>query len=712
MIRPASEAGALAVPLAGWHFANFAAYVLALTFAIAAASAMAQSTASSPAQPQNSAVPYVDRVLDASSGVDAGIELKSSDYNASGWPRNLHVDYSLTSQRGASSTRSRAIGLGGFLDTPDYGALSLNANLSRQDGDALGTLQRDSVSTWRIDQRGLPLEGGWRANHSAGDINTFNTALARGLGRVSLPTTPVRGLGGQWYRSDSVGINASAGRTGFFNGLELAGFEPTGASLVSLGGQSRLPVKTLGAGQADVAFQWVNGKNIVDGAGFGSKQNTTGFWSALAWEGAAPWASGVGPGYGSPSERQGGLRLQGNVASSNSTLDGKAAGFWADAAWRTERWRNTAGLFRFEPNLRWGTALLASDIQGAYWQADTSSRQWQFGQAMEFSDRVSGADGTGRSAFVNVNGRYRLDTRTALGAALSVRALTSPGKALQLTWDQSTEWGQTQWRGDFASIGLGRTTRLGFDQSWPVAFPNSLNTSLAWERTSGDAASGVGSSSAFQSSANTGWIWGVLGTLSPFSQWSLDAAIRGARRSDGAQSLNANVGLRWQPTSNWSLALRYTESRGQDPLAPLVVSALTAATLPPSVTTQTSQSLQLLLRYEERAGRASAPLGGIAGSGAGSLSGSVYFDADANGRREASEGGVPGVTVILDRRFVTRTDAQGRYDFPAVAAGEHVIELSSDNVPLPWSPALRDPVKIRLYVRQLTTQDFAVQRDR
>ena len=143
-----------------------------------------------------------------------------------------------------------------------------------------------------------------------------------------------------------------------------------------------------------------------------------------------------------------------------------------------------------------------------------------------------------------------------------------------------------------------------------------------------------------------------------------------------------------------------------------MVSALTTATLPPSVATPASQSLQLVLRYEQSAGRASAPLGGAIGTGAGSLSGSVYFDADANGRREASEAGVPGVTVILDRRFVARTDAQGRYEFPAVAAGEHVIEVSSDNVPLPWSPALRDPVSIRLYVRQLTTQDFAVQRDR
>lgn len=663
--------------------------------------------------------PYLDRVMDSATLADEGVALKFSDYNPNGWPRSLRIDYSVLSQKGASSTQSRAVGIGGFLDTPDHGALSLNANLSLQNGDTAGNVTGDTVSTWRIDQRGLPLEGGWRANHSAGDINTSNTSLARGLGRVSLPTTPIRGLGGQWYLGDALGLNAAAGRTGLFNGLDLAGFEPTGARVASAGGQVRLPADAAGAGRgrSDAAFQVIDGRNIADGAGFGSTQNTSGFWAAVAWDGAAPWsAEGVAPGYGLVSERQGGLRLQGNVAKSNSSADGSATGLWADASWRTEHWRNTAGLFRFDPSLRWGTALLASDIQGVYWQADTSTRQWQAGYSVELSDSVSHGSGDsgngggvgGRSAFANLNGRYRLDTRNALGAALSVRALTSPGEALQLTWDQTTELGQTQWRGDFASVAGARTTRLGIDQSWPVAFPNSLNTSLAWERTSGDGGSGTGPGSG----ANTGWIWGVLGTLSPYSQWSLDTALRGARRSDGAQSLNANVGVRWQPTSNWSLALRYTQSRGQDPLSPLVVSALTTATLPPTVAIQSSQSLQLVLRYEESAGRASAPLGGTIGAGAGTLSGSVYFDADANGRREASEGGVPGVTIILDRRFVTRTDAQGRYEFPAVAAGEHVIEVSSDNVPLPWSPALRDPVKIRLYVRQLTTQDFAVQRER
>ena len=208
-----------------------------------------------------------------------------------------------------------------------------------------------------------------------------------------------------------------------------------------------------------------------------------------------------------------------------------------------------------------------------------------------------------------------------------------------------------------------------------------------------------------------GLIWGLLGSVSPLSQLTVDAALRGAQRSDASKSVNANIGLGWQPYGGWSLALRYTEARGQEPLPALVVSALTTASLPALITTPANRSLQLVLRYEASAGTASAPLGGLSGTGAGSLRGSVFFDADANGRREASEAGVPSVTVILDRRYVTRTDAQGHYEFPAVAAGEHLIEVSSDNVPLPWSPTLRDPIMTRVLVRQTTTLDFAVQRN-
>ena len=679
-----------------------------LGLAFVAAPAWAQQTPAAGAiessGPANS--DYVDRLMSGTDlPADDGLALKSSDYNSAGWPRSLRVDYSVLSQRGSGSSVSRTLGFGGYIDTPDYGTLSMNVNLSRQSTDGSFNLTGNG-STWRIDQRGLPLDGGWRANHSAGDINTSNTSLARGLGRVSLPTTPIRGLGGQWSQGDSIDLNASAGRTGLFSGLDLAGFTPSGGQIASAGGQLRLPT-AWGGGRTTAAVQMIDGQNISDFggfSGFGSTQNTHALFAATSWEGAAPWGSGLAAGYLPVSERTGGLRVQTNVVQSASSRDGRALGLWADAAWRTDRWRNTAGVFRFDPNLRWGTSLLASDLQGFYWQADTSTRQWQTGFIVELSDSVSGAGlgegASGKSAFLNLNGRYRLDTRNAIGAALNLRTITSPGQALLLSWDQTHDFGQTQWRSDFAHVSGSHTTRLGVDHSWPVVFPASLNTSLAWERVSGGAAPG------------TGLIWGLLGAVSPASQWYLDASVRGAQRSDGAESLSANIGARWQSFSGWSVLLRFTEARGTEPLQALVASALTTATAQALTVNPVNRSVQLLLRYEASAGSFSAPLGGLPGSGAGSLTGTVFFDADSNGRREASEGGVPNVTVILDRRYVTRTDAQGRYVFPSAVAGPHLVEVSPDNVPLPWSPLLRDPISVNLLVRQITTVDFAVQRDR
>jgi len=53
--------------------------------------------------------------------------------------------------------------------------------------------------------------------------------------------------------------------------------------------------------------------------------------------------------------------------------------------------------------------------------------------------------------------------------------------------------------------------------------------------------------------------------------------------------------------------------------------------------------------------------------------------------RDAGESGAGNVTVILDGRFSVRSDSNGRFDFPAVAAGHHVLTVQADNLPLPWT---------------------------
>ena len=672
---------------------------------VAAACGLACAGALAQTQPASSAPTYVDRVIEGGAlPADEGLQLKATPYEASGWPRSWRVDYSAFAQRGVTDSRSRAVSLSVFLDTPNHGTWSASANYVEQWTQQLNGDRHDTGGTWRVDQRGLPLDGGWRANHSAGDISTGLAPLARGMGRMSLPTTPIRGLGGQWGLTDEIELNASSGRTGLFNGLDLAGFAPTSGRLATAGAQWHLPTDRSTGSRADAAVQLIEGRGLSDAGGSGSTQSSRGVWASLAWQGLAPWADTLMPGTGPVGEQLGGWRIQGHFVHSDATREGSANGSWIDALWRTERWRHTAGAFRFEPHLRWGGTSLASDLQGVYWQADTSSRQWQAGFATELSDNVSGQTALGapqRSAYLNLHGRYSLDSRNAIGGALSLRTLNQPAQSLALHWDQRNAWGNTQWRSDIAHLSGQRTTRIGVDHGWLFTPPASLSTSLAWEHASG---AGV--------TTGRTWIWGLLGASSPLPGLTLDAALRGARRQNGTNSLNAHLGGRWQWLNGWSLTARYAESRGQEPLAVLVSSALVTALTPAAPATQTSRSVQLLLRYEERAGTASAPLGGAPGTGAGSLSGTVFFDQDGNGRREATEGGVPEVTVILDRRFVTRTDAQGHYEFPAVAAGTHLLEVSADNVPLPWSPAQREAIPVTVLVRDHTRQDFAVQRDR
>jgi len=652
------------------------------------------------ATPAPAAQPYLDRVLDPGVAQDDPLEQEPGNYNAEGWPRSLRLDYALGSQRGASRTLSQAVLFNGFLDTPNHGALSVTASLNslRQDSVA-GFAPVPSAATgnsWRIDQRALPLDGGWLAHHSAGDTTTLLSPLARGLGRLYLPTTPIEGVAGQWQQGEAAQLNLATGRAGLFNGLDINGFRLSGGDIVTGGAQLRLAGGHAGPSRTDAAIQLAEARNVPENGLASSQHNTRSVWSALAWEGSAP--SGPAPGLTPLAQPLGWLRLQANWLQSAHSRDGSAWGGWLDGAWRSELFQNTAGLFYFQPHLRWGAMTAASDLRGLYWRADTSARQWQLGWTAELADSVSGLYAS--SVYASLYGRYRLDTRNALGATLALRSGSGAGRSLQLSWDRLSDWGQTQWRGDYASLGGARTMRAGVDHSWPLRANTLLATSLAWERSSGASAA-----------PSDAWNWGILSSWSPATGVSLDASLRGAHGS-GTDALNANLGLAWQLQRGWSLIARYAEVRGRDPLSPLVVSALTAATQAAVAPTPAHRSLQLVLRYEERSGTASAPLGGLPGSGAGSLSGTVYFDADHNGRRDATEAGAAGVAVVLDRRYVVRTDAQGRYEFPTVASGQHVLEIQADHVPLPWSPAEREPVKTTVYVRQLTMQDFALQRER
>ncbi|MDQ2823205.1 MAG: hypothetical protein M3Y65_22955 [Pseudomonadota bacterium] len=73
-------------------------------------------------------------------------------------------------------------------------------------------------------------------------------------------------------------------------------------------------------------------------------------------------------------------------------------------------------------------------------------------------------------------------------------------------------------------------------------------------------------------------------------------------------------------------------------------------------------------------------------SAKGYIVGQVYADCDANGLRDATEPGIPGVRIYLEDGSFSITDADGRYSFADLRARTHIAKL--DTITLPQGAAL------------------------
>jgi hypothetical protein len=176
-------------------------------------------------------------------------------------------------------------------------------------------------------------------------------------------------------------------------------------------------------------------------------------------------------------------------------------------------------------------------------------------------------------------------------------------------------------------------------------------------------------------------------------------------------NLLGNLGLtyRFLPQFSFIATLYRNQTRGENLV---VVDSPLAALSRRFEERINGRGIALTLRFEERAGSLSVPLGGGPGSGSGRLSGVVFLDANESGRFEAGEQGAANVTVVLDGRYAVRTDAQGRYEFPAVAAGRHRISVLPDNLPLPWMLVNEGQSEVEVSVRGNVTADVPARRNR
>ncbi|HEY6822929.1 MAG TPA: SdrD B-like domain-containing protein, partial [Steroidobacteraceae bacterium] len=291
-----------------------------------------------------------------------------------------------------------------------------------------------------------------------------------------------------------------------------------------------------------------------------------------------------------------------------------------------------------------------------------------------------GADST----FLNGDARYQLWRDTGVGAVANV--LLARDGMHHTAWsvegylDNTNSHGSGRAQLDYADDSQTQDAILTLQQSWNMSTGARLSTSAGVEhiRTSAQAALPAGDSTILRLAAYGG------GNLT--ARFSLDGSVQWAQAVQGraAPYTSADVSLNYQINRCWAVIFTYYENRIGS-WTPLVVTSPLTPAVPVPTEAEGQRGIFLTLRFQDARGGHFVPLGGAPGAGSGRLTGVVYLDANENGRFDAGEAGAPNVTVILDGRFSTRTDANGRFDFPAVVAGHHVLTVQTDNIPLPWA---------------------------
>lgn len=594
-----------------------------------------------------------------------------AERNAQGWPRSLRLDAIYADQRrGPFEETQYGVGIGAFLATPLYGAFSFDGVFGHTDEGWLATL-------W---QRDMPFEGGWRATNGLGNLNSPGIDYTRMQPRWYVPTTPLLGASSEWRSVGGSQLVAGAGEPGAFTGLYVPGFRKLGGMVSTAGGQWQLS-RNVGAG-----FQYMAANDVTSAMQFESRAQE---FSTRSWFGATSWQDAT-------------QRYQLNVLGSHNNFTDDHAGAWADGIVQDGRFQHGFGAFWLGSDLAWGNQALGSDSRGAYYRINYASRQWLWDLHVDYADPIGAQSSFGDTTFYSGSMRHQIWQDLAVGAGGNARQVTGTDAWSGFVFVENTVpllINRTQLYA--ARNAPQKETMLTASQTWTVPAGTRLSTTVQ----AGRYEIGPLTSSLYGMSIMGG------GDLAP--DLSLDANVQWLRSTGDAQptTLLGNLSLTWRFMPDLQLLATAYRSQTRSDFGLLVTSPIDDLALQ-KVERIDDRGVMLIVRYETRAGSMAAPLGGSPGGGAGRVVGFVYLDGNEDGRMAAGEQGAANVTVILNGRWSVRTDAQGRFEFPSVAAGHHSITVMPDNLPLPWQLMNEGRAEFDVPVRGTVNVDLAAQRMR
>ena len=629
------------------------------------------------ATPNSKSTPaYVDRVIDGlpPEPVD---DADAPAYDRTGWPRFLRLETRLGNQPFDQERRARiGYGVYGLLETPNHGTLSIDGTYAPS----------DSSGTLTLRQRDMPLAGGWLTNNELGVINPPAPGILRLPGRIYLPSTIMQGISTEWVNPGrGVQLHASTGEPGRLGFMPANGFRKLAGQRTTFGGQWRLgeneanPLSNQGW---TVAVQHEDARKVSNydvPTQASDIVNADSSLLALRHEGAEH-------------------RIQGQVLRTQaSNLEGARTGFWIDAEWDDGPRKHGVGAYRLEQDLTWANQPLASDLIGGYARTSWRTRQWSAEGSVDWLDSISGRSGSG--FFATGAARWRLNRDHSVGAGTTVRRFAGDAWSTYGDWRFQNGWGSSGLRLELTHGSNEADSRwVTWDQEWLVPQGWGVSTSL-----------GVGAYEASQDRpAESAWNAALSVSAPLTSRVSLRGNLTTEHRDINGSRHSLNLSGYWRINQRWSMEANYNRATGGnrydaslDPLA-----------LPVTFFVPVSdRSFYAVLRYELEAGSRNVPRGGRATEGGGRIEGTVYFDNNRSGTQEASEQGVPNVTVYLDNRYAVRTDSQGRFEFPFVAGGTRMVSVRGDTLPLPWNVVDQGQAKVDVRLRESISISIPVQRN-
>ena len=609
---------------------------------------------------------YEDRLID-----DGGLTPDIWDAyaplsNTEGLPRGIRLDglWSQMRRNGVSTTQAGA-GLGAFLATPEYGSFSFDGLFTNGEDMSIATF-------W---QRDMPFDGGWRASNGLGMLNTPAIDLVRFQPRLFLSTTPMVGAVTEWRTAQGAQAIGGYGQPGVYYGAYIPEFRRLKGQLTNLGAQ------WMADRHWSAGFQYAGANNVTNA--FQLQSDPVPFSSRAVLLATARQDSNS--------------RFQFNVLESQNSVTDSNQGAWLDGFLQTGRLAQSFGLFYLGSALLWGNQPVANDSRGGYYRMLYSGPRLLWDGGVDYVARMQSEETA--TTFLNGSVRYQFQRDLSAGTGGSVRLADSTAWQgfAYVEHVESFMTGRAQL--NRAEDGDRQDTNLTFNQFWNTRAGTRLSTTVIVGRHRSD-----------RVTASNHVALAAYGGGDIVRDLSLDLNLQWSRGYGDAEptSTTGSLVLTWSILPE--LRLIATGYRSQvNARTPLAVSSPLDALRPVSSRVDDSGAF-VILRYEARAGSMGTPLGGPPGAGAGRIAGTVFLDANESGRLDAGELGAANVTVVLDGRYSTRTDAQGRFEFPAVASGPHVLSVIPDNLPLPWALANEGRAEFDVPVRGAVDLEIAAQR--